>query len=170
VVRVSHWRQAADQLAASTVHRNTELVLGLAVDDLWKAVPPETQRALGEVPAVAHALQRDAESLRELIGQLQESGRDMEDDPGETAALAATLEALEPQHRKAVAALEQLRLQLLRVLASREHTAALTQQLADAQELNARLARELAGHADVRRLLGRRRRRTVTPVSAPTPA
>jgi hypothetical protein len=155
--------------AASTLHRNTELVLGLAVDDLWKVVPAPTRADLGDVPALAHALQRNAEALRDLIDRLRESERELATDPDDRARVVTALPPLEARHRETVAALERIRLQLLKLLATREHTVELTQQLASARRLEAALTREIHGHADVRQLLGRTRRSDrLTPAPTPT--
>ena len=155
--------------AASTLHRNTELVLGLAIDDLWKVVPAPTRADLGDVPALAHALQRNAEALRDLIDRLRESERELATDSDDRARVVTTLPPLEARHRETVAALERIRLQLLKLLATREHTVELTQQLASAHRLEAALTREIHGHADVRQLLGRTRRNDgLTPAPTPT--
>ena len=155
----------------ATLHRNTELVLGLAVDDLWKAIPDDARRELGDVPALTHTLQRGAAELRELADRLRGSEAELDPADPEIPRLAAVRTTLEGQHKETVTALERLRLQLLRLLASKEHTADLTQQLELARTLETKLLRDVAAHTDIRRMLHRVRRQHRTPLTpSPTPS
>ncbi|MEI2720714.1 MAG: hypothetical protein V9E87_11330 [Gemmatimonadales bacterium] len=82
-LELARWPSASPALAgrgqrtlaanASTLHRPTEMVLGLAVDDLWRAIPEALRADLGDVPALAHTLEQGATELRGLITSLQES-------------------------------------------------------------------------------------------------
>ena len=160
--------QRAVLSASSTLHRNTELVLGLAVDDLWKVLPAPVRTELGDVASLAHALQRSAARLRDLIERLRESERELAAESVEQAAVTSALVPLEARHREAVTALERIRLQLLKLLATRECTVEFTQQLEAARGLEAALVREVDGHTEVLRLLGRRRRQSgLTPAATP---
>jgi serine/threonine-protein kinase len=152
--------------ASSTLHRNTELVLGLAVDDLWHAIPATLREGLGDVPALAHTLQASAVELRDIADRLRESERDTSHDEGEQQRVIETREAVEQRHREAVTTLERLRLQLLRLVALKEQSVELTTHLAEARELEQSLLVDLSAHNDVRVLLGRRARRVE---SSPTP-
>jgi len=152
--------------AASTLHRNTELVLGLAVDDLWHAIPAALREGLGDVPALAHTLQASAGELRDIADRLRESESDTTHDAAEQRRLVATREAAEHRHREAVATLERLRLQLLRLVAAKEQSRELTAHLADARELEQSLLIDLAAHHEVREMLGHPIRRADT---SPTP-
>jgi serine/threonine-protein kinase len=78
-----------------TVGERTEVALGRALEDLFEELSEEERRRLGDVPALAVRLEADALSLRERG-----------DDPDAAARLAT-----------AVAALETLRLDLLRLRA-----------------------------------------------------
>jgi len=154
--------------ASSTLHRNTELVLGLAIDDLWKVVPTATREDLGNVPALAHALQRNAEALRDLIDRLRESERELVTTPDHRARITNILPPIEARHQETITALERIRLQLLKLLATRGETIELTEQLQVARQLDATLTREADGHAEVRRILARSRRLTgLTPAETP---
>ncbi len=159
------------QLAApsSTLHRNTEMVLGLAVDDLWRAMPAALRADLGDVPALAETLEHGATELRGLIASFQESEAAEGIAEEERQALAAARLGLEERHREAIATLERIRLQLLRLLADRQQTGALTQQLDAARAIEAALHRDLAGHVEVRRLLQRPRRASTQSTPSPTP-
>lgn len=169
LVRLSTVGQRTVTAASSTLHRNTELVLGLAIDDLWKVVPAGSRSELGDVPALAHALQKSAAELRDLIDRLRESERELVSDPGERAQITAALPPIEARHRETVTALEQIRLQLLRLLATRGTTVELTQQLDAARLLEVALEREVQGHAAVRRILGRAPRRDrLAPAATPS--
>ncbi|MEP6590774.1 MAG: serine/threonine-protein kinase [Gemmatimonadota bacterium] len=161
--------ERAVQAPSSTLHRNTELVLGLAVDDLWKVMPPIAQATLGDVPALAHALQRSAEELRRIADGLRESEATLPEAAVERQEILAVLEPIESRHREAVTALETIRLQLLRVLATRETTSELTLQLEAARGLEAALAREVRGHREVRHFL-RHLPRHDSVLATPTPA
>ncbi len=141
--------------ASSTLHRNTELVLGLAIDDLWHAIPVALHEGLGDVPALGHTLQRSAVELRDLAERLRESEQDTRHDAAEQHRLLATREAVEARHRETVGALERLRLQLLRLVASREQSQDLTNHLTVARELELSLLHDIEAHTEIRRLLGR---------------
>ena len=158
--------------ATATLHRPTELVLGLAIDDLWSVLPADLRSDLDDVPVLARTLQSSAEELREIVNRLRASENDLGDASDIGVDVTATRTALESRHRDTVKTLEQLRLHLLRLLATRTRTSELTQQIASARELEASLSRDLAGHAAIRRLLQRRDRRSSrgTPAPSPTPA
>ena len=164
--------QRAQLGASGTLHRSTELVLGLAVDDLWRALPAELQRDLGDVPTLAHTLQASASELRDLVERLRESEQQMADAPDDAIDLTATRTAVEAKHHDAVKALEQIRLQLLHLLATRTRTTELTDHLNAARELEVALLQDIAGHAEVRRLLKRATRHRIgrTPTPTPSPA
>lgn len=156
--------------SGSTLHRNTELVLGLAVDDLWRNLPAESRRDLGDVPALAHTLQAGAAEMRTLIDRLRDSEQELAADDTELPRLRETRLALEGRHKETVATLERLRLELLRLLASKQRTVELTQQIALARALEGEMLHEVAGHREVRRLLGQARRRGSAISSTPTPS
>jgi hypothetical protein len=172
VARLAAIGQRRQVGAGSTLHRNTELVLGLAVDDLWRNLPAESRNDLGDVPGLAHALQAGAGEMRTLIERLRESERDLDVDHADLANVVQTRIALEGRHKETVTALERLRLELLRLLASKQRTVELTQQIDIARELEAALLREVGGHREVRRLLGRahRQRSPLTPTPSSSPA
>lgn len=170
VARLAAIGQRQQVGGGSTLHRNTELVLGLAVDDLWRNIPVETRHDLGDVPALAHTLQASASEMRGLIERLHESERDLEPGNPEVAKVIAIRDALEARHKETVTALERLRLELLRLLASKQPTVELTQQIEVARALEGTLLREVAGHREVRRLLGRAHRQRSPMAPTPTPS
>jgi serine/threonine-protein kinase len=171
VTTLASFGQPQRLVAASTLHRNTELVLGLAVDDLWHAIPAALREGLGDVPGLAHTLQGSAGELRGIADRLRESERETDHDDAEQRKLTTTREAVELRHREVVATIERLRLQLLRLVASREQSQELTSHLASARELEQALLVDLAAHNEVRVVLGRPvRRADVSPTPTPKAA
>lgn len=167
--RVAIAGQREVERASSTLHRNTELVLGLAVDDVWKALPALLREGLEELPPLAHALQQSATELRELADRLRESERTLPTGSPEQLETVEALERIELRHKEAVTALERIRLEMLRLLATRARTGELAAELRQARELETALVRESHAHRDIRRLLGRARR-TDPVLATPTPA
>jgi serine/threonine-protein kinase len=97
--------------------RQTEIALGLAVDELFAALPKAYRQHLAELPAVVQQLEAHAEAARARIDEiaaLLSLGGD------HTAAapagdLAASRDAAKQELAKSVAALEAVRLDLLRL-------------------------------------------------------
>ena len=152
---------------ASSVHRPTEVVIGLEADRLFEALPKETRRELAGLPETVRDLEEDAQAMRreatEIEAVLAELG---DDDPSrpqadERAQLRAALEAARDEAgeklRKAVAALEKIRLDLLYMRAGTDGVAHLTVELSAAQALSEDMANLLAGHREVERLLQQKR-------------
>ena len=102
----------------------TELVLGRAATDLFYELPAEDRKQLGDMPHVVDRLENHAERLRGY------------EDTGEQ--LTAT-----------VAALEKLRLALMRLHAGEGSVQDLTLHLGRAREIGDRIDRELAGRGEV---------------------
>lgn len=146
-----------DLLPETTLHRPTELMLDLQIDDLWRALPAPTREGLAELPVVARALRERIRDLRALLDRLE--------DPT-TARSSADLELrerLEQRRTEATTALEQLRLVLLRLSGSAAPVGELTHHLQEARALEADLLVDLGAHRAVRRLV---RRPTLTPSPA----
>ncbi|MGH7592356.1 MAG: hypothetical protein ACRELE_00665, partial [Gemmatimonadales bacterium] len=147
--------------AEHTLHRPTELVLDLAIDDLWTALPDTMRHGLRELPAVA-------DSLRDRVGEMKELTRQLEAPSLVNAPDAVALrERLTARQQIGITALEQLRLQLMRLSGETAPTGALTAQLRDALALDGELLTELGGHPSLKRLL---KRKPTTPGITPTPA
>jgi len=106
----------------------TELVLGRAATGIFDELSPDLQERLPEVPTLIRRLERDAEVLR----RVGHTGEDL------TAA---------------VAALENLRVAMLRVQAGAASIDDLTLQLERAQEVGDRIDADLLAREDVERLL-----------------
>jgi hypothetical protein len=107
----------------------TELVLGRAAEGIFVTLPEDVRTLVPEVPTLIRRLERDAEVLR----RLGHTGEDL---------------------TEAVAALENLRVAMLRVNAGAASIDDLTLQLERAQEVGDRIDAELLGREDVKKLLG----------------
>lgn len=162
-------RSARALAASSTVHRNTELVLGLAIDTLWKALPAEQREGRADVPAVAASLQHGAEELRAMLTRLVEARDALPGDDPEGERLDRVAATITQQHRAAVGQLETLRLQLLRAVALRTVTADLGDEIAAACDAERALLAGIAGAVEVRAALARPPRRSSVQ-HTPTPS
>jgi len=106
----------------------TELVLGRAATEVFDSLPPDQRAQLGEVPQVIGKLERRAEQLRER---------------GATG----------PELTDTVAALERMRIELLRLRAGMANVRDLTEQLARARAIGDAVDRHLEARDEVERLL-----------------
>lgn len=123
--------------APHTLHRPTEVMLQVGISDLCAALPAPQRHALGEVPALADRLQRRVGRVRERIALLESAG--MAGEP-EAAALRDRL----VEHRDtAIAALERIRRDLLRLGAQVAPTGPLSDQLRQIRLADQRLLEAL---------------------------
>jgi serine/threonine-protein kinase len=146
-------------LPASGTHRATELALGMAAEQLFDQLPKETRRSLRELPEVVRKLESDAQRMRARLDDLNtalegagERGRLSNEISGDLKArrdqLVADLqgerELVQRRLKEAVAALETIRLNLLRLHAGTGSLQSLTTDLtlarAAAQEVDLLLA------------------------------
>jgi serine/threonine-protein kinase len=141
----------ARALPASLTHRPTELALGMAAEQLYETLPKETRRELRELPEVVHRLEEDAQRMRARLEDLQQgladAGHAASADPAITARhdrivrdLGVERDLVQQRLKDAVAALETIRLNLLRLHAGTGSVQSLTTDLG--------LAREIAGDID----------------------
>lgn len=138
-------------------HRPTEMALSLAAEELYEALPREVKSRFGDVPKVVRHLEADARRMRDRLATLRDAlGDDVPAGDGSTldrrrdavrAELEAERAAVESRLHAAVAALETLRLGLLRLQAGTGDVGNVTTDLG--------LAREVA--ADVDRFLEARK-------------
>ena len=156
--------------AVQATHRPTELAIGMAVDSLFESLPKGTQKRLGDLPQVVRGLETDAtrmrqrvEELNDLVAKIERAGpasRSLGDglDDRRTALdadLKATRDAAQQRLAQAVAALEGIRLNLLRLCAGAGSVDSLTADLTAAREVGEEVERLLSGHDEVAALLGR---------------
>ena len=144
-------------------NRPTEMAVGLAAAALYETLPKETQRALHELPAVVKKLQSDAQRMRQRSDELAEALAATDGSAGGSAldgrraAVVADLRAaqLDAQRRlgNCVAALETIRLDLLRLRGGVGTVASITADLDAARELGAEAERLLVAQREVETLL-----------------
>jgi serine/threonine-protein kinase len=102
-VRLSGWGLGRRARAADAMHRATEVLLGDELEELYDGLPGEVRRGLPEVPGTIRRLTANAESLR---GQVEAA-----------RALGQAVDRQQGQLMEAVAALETLRVGLLKLRA-----------------------------------------------------
>jgi serine/threonine-protein kinase len=153
-------------IGAAQTHRATELSLGIAAEQLFEALPKRTRQPLGDVPAVLRRLQEDATLMRARFEELQEALALHGDMPGTEAyqELCGIRDATQARLADAVAALETIRLDLLRLHAGADAVSSLTTHLGLAAEVSAEVQRLVSARADVDLFLSYPRERAVTPV------
>src|SRR5262245_49510437 len=147
-------------LPASLTHRPTELALGMAAEQLYDSLPKETRNQLRDLPDVVHRLERDAQTMRTRLDELQEALADVPQrgasDPTIAARhdrivsdLTAERDLVQQRLQDAVAALETIRLNLLRLHAGTGTVHSLTTDLGLAREL----ARDIGVQVDAYRVV-----------------
>ncbi len=146
----------------TTLHRPTELVLDLAIEELWVALPAESRSTLDDLPALAGALRRRIAECKAIRSRLSAPGRP--EDPDTRALIIRFAE----RETEAITALEGLRLRLARLALDLAPASDFVQQLEAARQLELELLEELGGHPALRRRLAARPSPQATP--SPTPA
>ena len=149
------------------IHRSTEVVIGLEADRLFESLPKEAKRSLQGLPATVQALERGAQTLRRQVDEMDAILAEIgDDDPSRPSAaerarvraeVEATRTAAGERLRKAVAALETIRLGLLYMQAGNGGVESLTMELKAAGEISGHMENLLAGHREVERILHERR-------------
>ena len=157
-------------LPASLTHRPTELALSMAAEQLYETLPKETRRELRDLPDVVHKLEHDAQRMRRRLEELQEALADVERGGGDgrrpaaaigarheriLADLIAERELVQQRLKDAVAALETIRLNLLRLHAGTGTVHSLTTDLGLARKLADDIGAQIEGQREVERELRR---------------
>ena len=143
-------------LPASLTHRPTELALGMAAEQLYESLPKETRNQLRDLPDVVHRLEQDAQKMRARLEELQEALADADQrvspDPAIAARhdrivadLTAERDLVQQRLKDAVAALETIRLNLLRLHAGTGTVQSLTTDLGLAREIAGEIGRHVEG-------------------------
>ena len=142
-------------------HRATELALSLAAEQLFDALPKATRTHLRELPDALHRLESDAQRLRARLDELQDAlaerdtgGTDATDGITQRraqlwTALESERELVERRHADAVAALESIRLSLLRLHAGTGSVQTVTTDLGLAREVSEEVERLIAAGREV---------------------
>jgi hypothetical protein len=121
------------ETAPNTLHRPTEVMLHVGISELHHALPAPQRRALGEVPEIADRLQRRIGEIRERIAVLEGDGG------ARSAEAGALRERLVTARDEAIAALERLRRELLRLGSHVATTGPLSEQLRALRTVDAQL-------------------------------
>lgn len=111
------------QQAPNTLHRPTEVMLQVGINDLFGALPAPQRRGLEDLPALAERLQVKVGQARDRIALLEGAAGARS---SEAAAIRDRLAALRDE---AITALERLRRDLLRLGSQIATTGPLTEQL-----------------------------------------
>lgn len=171
-------------LPAGSAHRPTEIAIGIAADALFEALPKETRKRLNDLPRVVRRLEADAQGLRARVDELnallagageESAGARSTSLRHGTAQVAGTLadnrqkareelmakrDAAASRLAASVAALENIRLDLLRLKAGAGTVDQLGADLSAARDIGAEIDAALAGRSEVEAILAPR---------APTP-
>jgi serine/threonine-protein kinase len=131
-------------------HRATELALSLAAGQLFESLPKATRVALKDLPDVVDRLESDASRMRQRLDLLndalgpgsQESGKG-EDELHQARELVRT------RLKDAVAALETIRLNLLKLHAGTGSVESVTTDLGLAREVAAEVDRLLVSRLEL---------------------
>ena len=147
-------------------HRATELSLGMAAEQLYADLPKSSRIMLGDVPAQLHRLQHDATRLRRVIDEVQDAiiaaARDTHS--AQNSALTEQRDQLQRRLQETVAAMESIRLSLLKLHAGSLTLDAFTTQLGRAAELSADIDRMVAAREEVHAFLRFPEQVALTPV------
>jgi hypothetical protein len=134
-------------------HRPTEIQIGLAAEGLFESLPKETRKELGDVPGTLTRLENDATKLREFLNELNEAeAAGLPRNVQLPADLKEIRENSEKHLGEVVAALETIRLGLLRLTTGVGSVEGLTTNLIAAGEVGDNVARILAGVEEVERV------------------
>ncbi len=137
--------------AAAMTHRATELSLSLAAEQLYETLPKHTRQQLGDLPALLERLQHAAQLLRSRHDELNAAVAAQR--PGETSPhLDALREERTDVHDKltaAVGALENIRLNLLRLHAGSAAVEGLTTHIGLAEDVSAEIERMVSAREEI---------------------
>jgi serine/threonine-protein kinase len=151
------------KLAGASAFRATEAALGVAASELFSALPKEYKEQLAELPAIVDALETRAAAARAEIEALAALAPN---ESGGADVLAARKKAAANHLAESVAALEGIRLDLLRLHAGASDLAPLTT-LVDAARL---IGEDLGRLAEAQREVEDATRRRLGAERTPTPA
>ena len=150
------------QLAGASAFRATEAALGVAASELFAALPKEWREQLADLPATVAALEARAAEARadiDVVAAMAPSGT------ADADVLAARREAASARLAESVAALEGIRLDLLRLHAGAGDLAPLTTLMDAARRIGDDLNRLAEAQREVEDAAGGMRgaKRTPTP-------
>jgi hypothetical protein len=146
--------------------RPTEVALGAAIHSLYDALPSETRRALPDLQEVVAGLEDDAHRMRRLVDDCDVLLTEIEGASGDTAPpphgadvrvarVRGLRDRAQERRQQAVAALETLRVDLLRLSAGTAEIGSVTTRLGSAREVAADIARLMDAQKEVADILAR---------------
>jgi hypothetical protein len=144
-------------------HRATELSLGMAAEQLFESLSRDVRKELDELPSVLTRLQRDAQTLRSRLEQLEPVVGASDAHASAQVELRAERDVVARKLADVVGALETLRLNLLRLHADHSALPGITTHLGIAEEVSRDVERLLAARSDVDAALRFPRRLEPTP-------
>lgn len=159
LVRVAGWG-VKNKGKASSLPQLTEVALGRATDALYNALPKALRKQLKSLPNTVRRLEVDAQKLRTQIDHLDESMVSLQGDAGSDARdrlladLRLTRERGSDRLSATVAALENIRLDLMRLQLGDGHIQSVTASLESAQQVAADLGAYVDAAREVEDLLG----------------
>lgn len=158
--RAGLWRTAAGTLLvrlarrtvqrvapALTLHRPTELVLDLAIEDLFAVLPRVARQELHDVPKVTAALRRHITTLRSRLARIDAAGGGVTDEVRDLRLRFA--DGID----QGLLALERLRLRLMQLDDASHPLGAVSEELLAGRVVERELLAALGAHPDVERLL-----------------
>ena len=175
--------------ATGAAYGHTEMAIGMAADRLFEGLPKDVQKSFGELPDVVRTLEQDADRVRSRIKELDALIAQVESEEalgksGRVAAspgvadkrdsladdLRSARDAADTRLSEVVAALETIRLELLRMHAGAGNVESMTADLSAARELSEDIEHVLEGRREVHELLGLGKPTDPSETPTPTPA
>lgn len=161
--------------AARGSRQLTEVALGRATDHLFRALPAAVRHELSDLPVIVRRLEQDATSLRATIDSLDAQITLFERTRGRTASAKPSTDA-EDELRTSretgierlsatIAALENIRLDLLRLQMGRTGVESVSASLEAAQRVSVRIAHAIEAQQEVEQWLRNEPRRLAQPMS-----
>jgi eukaryotic-like serine/threonine-protein kinase len=160
LAQVAGFRLGARAMPAD---RPTELAIAMSAEAIFATFSKTQREALGDVPKVLRGLEANARAMRARVIELDDAIGEAQRGPSRTtptdrqdalvADLSATRERAGTRLEEIVTALENLRLDLLRLRAGGGSIDGITLDLASAQEFGAEADRLLAGEREVEEVL-----------------
>lgn len=143
--------RGAKTVQPAMTHRATELSLGMATEQLFESLPAPSRAALRELPRVLSTLQRDAQRLRARYDALQDAlgAVDSRANANARQDVQSDRDIVHARLRDTVAAMETLRLGLLRLHAGSTSLESLTTNLGLAADVSADVQRLVAAQQEV---------------------
>jgi hypothetical protein len=141
------------KITTAVTHRATELSLGLAAEQLFDSLPRETRKELSVLPDVMRRLQEDAQLLRKKHDELSEALAACTAGTPEYMKVREMRDEMHTKLGETIAALETIRLNLLRLHAGAGSVQSITTNINVAAEVSAAVERLVSAHEEVDRTL-----------------